>query len=200
MNATSALTLALACALTGACSSSSQDSQDTSDASRNDGPSRDAGTHDSDLLDATLDTGDGYDGPPPPVFTLDAGVTWTDLYRDYFGNDTQLNTAGCSSSSICHGTVNQAAAASSQYFCPKTDKEACYKSITSQDAAGPVLIVADASFADDFLSTVLCASNDAGEYIGGQMPENQSGGCKYYFTPTDMERVRLWVQAGYPDN
>jgi hypothetical protein len=195
----SALALVLACASTGACSSSSHETSDA--ASRNDAPSRDGGTRDSDLLDATLDTADGNGGPPPPVFTLEAGVTWTDLYRDYFGNDTQLNTAGCSSGVQCHGTPTSGGAAQSNYVCPMADKEACYQSITSQLSTGPGLIQADASFANDYLSQVLCAVNDAGEYVSGEMPIiATTGECKYYFTPTDMERLRLWVQAGYPDN
>jgi len=198
MKATTALTLALACAFTGACSSSS--SPETSDdAGTHDSATHDAGAHDTGIADVS--TGDGYDGPPPPVFTLDAGITWTALYRDYFGNDTQPNTPGCSSGD-CHGKATDTGYLSSGYLCPPGDKEACYKSITSQADGGPELIMADASFDADPLSSVLCADNDAGTYIGnGQMPQDpMTGGCKYYFRPVDMERLRLWVQAGYPDN
>jgi len=190
------LILASSTVLLAACSSSS--TPETSDAATKKDASnpRDAGK--SDASDAgSADVSMGMDAPAQPVFTLDAGSTWTDLYRDYFGNDTQVHTAGCANGSFCHASTSDDGYAASGYLCPKGDKEACYKSLTMQEPDGPGLVMPDAGYASDLLGAVLCMVNDAGQPAGdGVMPYN----CVYNFTPVDAERLKAWVQAGYPDN
>ena len=146
---------------------------------------------------APIDASMGIDVAPQPVFTIDAGSTWSDLYRDYFGNDTQVHTAGCANGSFCHGATTDDGTEASGYLCPKGDKEGCYKSFTTQAANGPGLVTPDAGFATDLLGSVLCQVNDAGQPVGdGVMPYD----CVYNFTPVDVARIEAWLQAGYPDN
>jgi hypothetical protein len=199
-------TLAVASFLLGACSSSSP--HETPDAGHKNDAAHDAGTHHeashtvdasdaSTATDATdaSDATDAHDAAPVPVFTLDAGCTWTDLYRDYFGNPA---TASCAGNGGCHGSPSQPGYANSMgYLCPADASTVCWASMTSADASGPDLITPDASFANDYLSMVLCQVNDAGMPVGdGVMPEY----CTYNFTPVDMQRIHCWVEAGAPNN
>jgi hypothetical protein len=200
MKSTSALTLAVLSVLPGACSSSSphdtSDAGPQADATALDAASSDAGD-DAEADDAS-DASEGIDAPPTPVFSLDAGSTWTALYRDYFGNNTQSNAAGCANQSYCHGSTSGDGYQASQFLCPKGDKAGCYASITSPSVTtGPGLITADASASDDYLTQVLCRVDDAGNATGdGVMPQD----CVYSFTPTDIQRITTWIKAGYPDN
>ncbi len=124
-------------------------------------------------------------------------MTWTDLYRDYFGNNGAVHTAGCANGCFCHGSTDGTGYSASGFLCPSGDKEGCYKSFVSQGPNGTDFVVPDAGFAADYIGSVLCLVTDAGQPTGaGTMPFN----CAYNFTPTDVERITTWLQAGYPDN
>jgi hypothetical protein len=178
----STLALSLALAVLGGCSSSS--SLETADASSKDDGNA-SGKHDGATRDAgPPDTGAGCTSS----FSADAGVTWTDLYRDYFGPSGK---ASCAGDGNCHGATTQAGYASSGFLCPSGDKSGCYTGLTLQGDAGPDLIEPDASFSDDNLSLVLCQCNG-----GGTMPF----GCSYIFTAVDVTRIQDWIAAGAQDN
>jgi len=133
--------------------------------------------------------GDGGDAAPVPVFTLDAGATWSALYRDYFG---PTGVASCAGDGNCHGGTSQRGYQVSQYLCPPSGgKAGCFAGITSQGDGGANLILPDASFSDDLLSQILCQGQGV-----GMMPL----GCTYTFTPVDMTRIGDWVAAGAQDN
>jgi hypothetical protein len=194
MTSSSLLVSTALCALLAACSSSSSSTDETPDA----GHPNDASAHDARTKDVDVVHDAGVDVPPQPVFSADAGSTWTALYRDYFGNDTAVHTAGCSNGGYCHGSTAMSAQGfqGSQFLCPKGDKETCYKSFTAQDAGAAQLVTPDAGWENDILSTTLCEVDDAGDSIGGGMPYD----CVYNFTPTDIARIKAWIAAGYPDN
>jgi hypothetical protein len=132
--------------------------------------------------------GDARDAARPPVFTLDAGTTWSSLYRDYFGPAGVASCAGAAAGD-CHGSTTQLGYEGSDFLCPTGDASAaCYAGFKS---AGANLLDPDASFADDPVSDVLCQAGAV-----GTMPL----GCPYVFTPVDIERISDWVNAGAPDN
>jgi hypothetical protein len=167
------------------CGGSSHDKADAAD--------RDTGIHDggvSDARDASIDVVEDFDFPK---FTLDAGSTWTDLYRDYFGNPKSAACAG--SPGMCHGSTDSDGYASSGYLCPANNKDGCYKGITlSFDAGGFGLVDPGpgGTYANSGLSNELRLS-DGG---GGFMPEYPP----YAFTPVDIDRISAWIEAGAPNN
>jgi len=132
---------------------------------------------------------DAADAAPVPVFTLDAGTTWTALYRDYFG---PTGVASCAGDGACHGDTSQPGYLVSRYLCPTGNEPAkCYAGMTSTGDGGANLIVPDASFSDDLISQILCQDDGT-----GIMPLY----CSYYFTTVDMQRIADWVAAGAKDN
>jgi hypothetical protein len=131
---------------------------------------------------------DGYNAPGTPQFAVEAGTTWSSLYRDYFGPG---GTASCSGGSNCHGSEAGAGFMSSGFLCPHGDAAAaCWAGMTHDGDGGPN-IVGDVSFNDGGLGTILCQN-----YCLGQMPN----GCTYYFTPNDMARIAAWVSGGAKDD
>lgn len=175
-----------------ACSSSSAKGMSDA-ATRTDGTPNDVTTPGDDA-GAPKDASTGMDAPAQPTFTLEAGSTWTALYRDYFGNNTQVHTAGCANGGFCHASTSDDGYARSGYLCPDGDKESCYKSFTM---SGVGFVMPDGGFTTDGLGMILCQVNDAGEPVGdGFMPYN----CVYNFTPVDVQRIEAWLAAGYPDN
>jgi len=190
MNASCALTIAVASVAIGGCSSSSHETRDA-------GPRTDA-TLDVMVVDTGVDSGsgdasDGYVPPPVPIFTLDAGTTWTALYRDYFGN-VAPNMPGCAGEGDCHGSTSSPGYQNTGYLCPKNDKDDCYASLTSQADGGAGLLTPDASFSDDLLSQVLCQTSS--NFQGAEMPLY----CPYTFTAIDLERIGDWVANGAPND
>ena len=170
------------------------------DAKPGDGRARDARARDAALIDggsasedvkAPADATDASDATRMvPTFTLDAGSTWTALYRDYFGNPA---TASCAGDGNCHGSATQTGAMNSNYVCPPGDPQACWAGITSYGDGGADLVQPDASFTGDLLEQVLCKVDDAGNPVGdGMMPLF----CSYNFTPVDMQRIQDWVARG----
>jgi hypothetical protein len=142
-----------------------------------------------------MDAGDYPDGDcattsctsaVPQIYTIEAGTTWSSLYRDYFGTSGVASCSGTGSD--CHGNTNGAGYASSGYLCPPHDAGACYEGFTTQSPTGPMLIAGDAGFAASGVSDVLCQCDGN----GGFMPY----GCCYYFQAADMQRIADWVNAG----
>ena len=169
--------LVLAALLFG-CSSSSSTDADAGDS--HDG-SKDAGA-DSFVAQAGFDSG--------PVFTIEAGTTWSSLYRDYFGPAGQ---ASCAGDGNCHGSVSEPGYARSHFLCP-TDGglTQCYAGMTSLGDGGANLVLPAGGFSADELNMILC--QDDGNV--GVMPLE----CSYIFTPIDIERIADWVNAGAQDN
>jgi hypothetical protein len=179
-------TLALpACILPfAACSSSSAPTQDASvhfDVS----PSQETGTFDAGSYpDGECPTGTCFN-VPLTTFTLDAGATWSALYRDYFGTTGVASCAG--SGSECHGSPDSDAYVVSGYLCPPHDAGACYESFTSQSSTGSGFIVGDGGWGASPLPYILCQCNGM-----GYMPY----ACCYTFQAVDMQRIADWVNAG----
>jgi len=124
-----------------------------------------------------------------PVFSLDAGSTWTDLYRDYFGTS---GVASCAGDGFCHGSTTQHGYLVSGFLCPPGQQTDCYDGITSPADSGAGLITPGRSFRDDYISQVLRQEDDA----GGGMPKSPD----YTFTHVDIERISAWIEAGAPKN
>ncbi len=155
---------------------------------------RDAGVDAPHSKDAASDDArdgapdDARDAAPPPVFTLEAGTTWTSLYRDYFGPAGVATCVGAAAGD-CHASPSDLGYQMSYFLCPAGDAgAACYTSFTSPYAN---LLDPDASFVEDPVSDVLCQPGPI-----GTMPLN----CTYVFTSVDIERIADWVNAGAPDN
>ncbi len=134
-----------------------------------------------------------------PVFTLEAGITWQSLYRDYFGPTGVASCAGTGTwAGVCHGETTANGYLSSCtltgcFLCPDGNAStACWQSMTSVGDGGANLILPDGSFDADYLSQVLC-SLDAST---GSMPYNGN----YWFTGVDFERISDWVNAGAQNN
>jgi hypothetical protein len=109
---------------------------------------------------------------------LGTGITWTELYADYFGGHGR---AACSGNGGCHGSTTEPGYASSGYECPPdgdAGKETCYTSI---QAVAP-------SF-----STVLRTVINT----GGPMPLAPQ---VYTFSQNDLDRLNSWMEAGAPNN
>jgi hypothetical protein len=146
--------------------------------------------HEASVPDATADV---------PIFTIEAGITWHSLYRDYFGPTGVATCAGTGiSAGACHGEKTGNGYTSSCtltgcFLCPDGDAStACWQSITSVGDGGANVILPGQSFNTDYLSQVLC-SIDAST---GSMPYNGN----YCFTGTDFERIGDWVNAGAQNN
>jgi hypothetical protein len=158
-------------------------------------PRHDAGVNDAraDAFDARKDVFEYPDGQCAPSecdviepsFAIDAGSTWSALYRDYFGSSGVASCAG--STGNCHGQPDAAGVAMSQYLCPPHDAAACYAGFTLQGSSGPSLIDGDAGFDAGPLPDLLCTCGGIG---------NQPLGCCYVFQPVDMDRIANWVNAG----
>jgi len=134
--------------------------------------------------------------PPPPPFSLEAGVTWQALYRDYFG---PAGRASCQGDGHCHGGTSEIGFEGSGFLCPASDAgAACFMSITSTGDDSADLITPDASFTSDQISSVLCQDNAT----VGQMPTggDLGNGCAYSFTTVDIQRIADWIAAGAPEN
>jgi hypothetical protein len=147
-------------------------------------PPKDTGPH--------LPDGYAFDGP---VFTVEAGVTWSSLYRDYFG---PTGVASCEKEGFCHGTTSGVGYQTSSFLCPTGDGgvTTCWQTMTAAD--GGYLVTPDAgeSFADSNLGAILCYPANP----GGRMPTNGDETCAYYFTASDIQRISDWIATGALDN
>jgi hypothetical protein len=135
------------------------------------------------------DATDASDAADARVFSLDAGSTWTDLFRDYFG---PAGVASCAGDGECHGSKTQMGYDTSHFLCPPGNRVGCWKGMTSWGDGGANLIEPDASFDADYLHQILCKADGT----GGAMPYM----CSYSFTAVDMARIGAWVGSGAPDN
>ena len=137
----------------------------------------------------TLDTAPP---PPPPLICFDedagaGGTRWTDLHRDLFGPTAFSRCAGRGE---CHGAPEQRGARSSGIVCG-ADASACRASFIASNWIEP------GSAEDSPILTALRRQNDAGDIeLGVGMPRIPS--CA--FSVASMERIRVWIENGAPDD
>jgi hypothetical protein len=144
--------------------------------------------------------------PPQPVSDaavdgeggLGGGITWTDLYRDFFGPSPAAK-ASCSFSSGCHGAADRPGAqASNGFVCPPpagpssaeiaTARTACYESLKTS----PANMLQGTSWKQTRLYGVLRKAS--GEpTIDVPMPLQPSSVA---FTDQELKRIEDWFAAG----
>ena len=122
------------------------------------------------LADICLTAGPGHDG-----------ITWTELYKDYFGG-----AASCSLEGTCHGDATGSGVKDSNFICPKNDKDACFKGL-GEGVFGSAPLVNTADPTKSGLYLVLRKSSG-----GGKMPKKPQ--CT--FGVADMKRITDWMTAG----
>ena len=139
--------------------------------------------------------------PPEPTPGADrgdngTGITWTDLYREYFGPGA---AASCAGTGACHGGEGQPGFKSSRYLC--SDKDQCWASMRDKDgdAAKHSGLVKESDLGMPESSQLLAIElrHDAVQADGttkrvGSMPKNP----QYTFTPVGLARIRDWAKAG----
>lgn len=125
-----------------------------------------------------------------------SGITWSDLYRDYFG---PTGAASCAGNGACHGAVGKPGYLASDYLC--SDKDQCWASLRDKD---PVPtnnsgLIKDSDLAAPDASQLLARElrHDEKQPDGstkrvGSMPKTP----QYKFTETGYGRIRDWMKAG----
>jgi hypothetical protein len=114
-----------------------------------------------------------------------AGVTWTDLYRDYFGPGA---AASCAGNGTCHGDPAHAGARNSAFLCP-ADIKACYDGLTAP--ASPLVTPGDPDQERDPTTSGLYLTLRK-NCLGGAMPKSST----FTFGAADLARIEAWIAAG----
>jgi hypothetical protein len=124
------------------------------------------------------------DTGPAPTPDAGGGITWTDLYRDFFGNAAP--GPGCKGTGgQCHGGVDQGGGG--VWVCGDT-QESCWKGLTTATTA-----LIDTKNPDNsvLLSVALRQRG------GGNMPLAPT---TYVFSDASIQRIRDWMAAGAQNN
>lgn len=136
--------------------------------------------------------------PPSPAVVLDsstdanvdvdAGTTWVDLHRDFFG---PTGRASCAGDGACHGAANQPGAKATGYVCAG-GRDECYAGIVNERTK--LVIPGDTTTPANksFLHLVLRKSDGT-----GLMPKRPP---EFVFTVGDMARIDAWIQRGAPND
>ena len=155
-----------------------------------------------------------FDAAPPefPVgaggadsgYVVGTGITFSDLYKDYFGRVGEPITTGagtfypgpgCAGDGRCHGDDKQAGALGSGGFvCSPTDKTACYMSLLGPAALLSIPADKAAPRKSYLISELRHVDNGA---TIGRMPKRPA---TFVFTETDIKRISDWIAAGAPNN
>ena len=133
---------------------------------------------------------DRFDAGPAPTPDAGAiaddgggGITWTDLYRDFFGKAAP--GPGCKGTGVCHGAADQGGGG--VWVCGDT-QESCWKGMTT--ASPPIIDTTDPN------SSVLLAVALRSKQ-GGNMPQAPAS---YVFTDAAIKRIQDWMAAGAQNN
>jgi hypothetical protein len=136
-----------------------------------------------------------FDAAVPPVPVVDSGpgnpdggpadITWTGLYRDFFG--AAPPGPGCSGSAgSCHGATGDPGAGASNFVCGKS-KDDCFTGITNK-AAG---LVDPSNAPGSGLITVIRHQQNGVQV--GSMPQSPT---TYVFSADAVKRIEDWMTAG----
>ncbi len=137
--------------------------------------------------------------PPPPSpaaldastnsnADVDAGTTWADLHRDFFG---ATGRASCAGDGACHGAANQPGAKATGYVCAG-GRDECYAGIVNERTKLVVPGDTTTPANKSFLHLVLRKSDGT-----GLMPKRPP---EFFFTVGDMARIDAWIQRGAPND
>lgn len=107
------------------------------------------------------------------------GVTFTDLYRDFFG---PTGKATCAGDGSCHGGEAEPGALASGFIC-NADKARCQATMAQELVGTSGLANPKASF----LYAILRKSS------GGRMPKRPES---YVFSDASLERIQTWIANG----
>ncbi len=139
---------------------------------------------------------DRFDAGPAPIPQVstasgcgaaggpDGGITWTDLYRDFFGN-LSAGGPGCKGTGSCHASADQGGGGT--WVCGAT-QQSCWEGMTG--ASPPIIDKADP--ASSVLISVALRSKQ-----GGNMPLSPAS-C--VFTADSLKRIQDWMAAGAQNN
>lgn len=142
-------------------------------------------------------TGGGYRYDAQPIQYPDASedcgteITWTSLYRDYFGNQNPMSKGKCSGGmgdeNNCHLKSDAAGAlASNGYVCGMTQTD-CYN--TFKMVLVPPMNVGGTDYAHYFQAVL----RQGGNLGVTPMPLRPASAV---FTPCDMARIKKWADNG----
>jgi hypothetical protein len=129
---------------------------------------------------------DLFDASPalaPPATNEGTGITWTDLYRDFFGKAAP--GPGCKGNGNCHGASDQGGGG--VWVCGDT-QDSCWKGLTT---ASPPLIDTKDPPSSVLMSVALRTKQ------GGNMPIAPAG---YVFSDAAIKRIQDWMAAGAQNN
>jgi hypothetical protein len=134
--------------------------------------------------DDTFDAGPAAT-PDAGLAPADAGggITWTDLYRDFFGKAAP--GPSCKGTGVCHGATDQGGGG--VWVCGDT-QESCWQGLTT---ATPALV--DPKDPDNSILISIALRNKG----GGNMPQAPAS---YVFSDASMQRIRDWMAAGAQNN
>ena len=125
------------------------------------------------------------DAGPVAIADAGAGITWTDLYRDFFGNLPNPPGPGCAGTGVCHGAADQGGG--SVWVCGTT-KDSCWKGLTT--ASTPLV---DPKDPDNSILLSIALRQKS----GGNMPQSPAS---YVFSDASIKRIRDWMAAGAQNN
>lgn len=116
-----------------------------------------------------------------------SGVTFADLYRDFFGPTGQ---ASCAGDGLCHGGPDKAGALGSSGYVCGSDKDACYAAMT-----GTPGLVTSQDTTDPTKSTLYLVARHRRPdgTLAGSMPKRP---VRYVFSTASMERIATWIKNG----
>ncbi len=125
-----------------------------------------------------------------PLADAGAPPTWSGLYADYFG---PTGRATCTfSPNGCHAAPGDPGASATGYVCA-AGKDGCYLGITSANAksesGNPLVVPGDADAS--FLPQIIRKPDDGSGQLRMPLLPNT-----VHFCPSDVDRVRTWIQNG----
>ncbi len=120
-------------------------------------------------------------GATPTTEDAGSGITWTDLYRDFFGRPAP--GPGCKGTGACHGSAGVGGGGT--WVCGDT-KESCWQGITAVSAG-----LLDTKAPENSALLLTIRTKD-----GGSMPKNP----RYVFSDESVKRIRDWMAAGAQNN
>jgi hypothetical protein len=148
---------------------------------------------------------DGYDASFPaaldvpvtePTYLDAPKLSWTGIYRDFFGRRALSSCAGRTS---CHADATGLGAKGSNFVC--ADKDSCWDTMRHRIDDDPkvsrVPMIADSDVAAPenayLFRVVRLLTKDGIKHPNLKMPKVPSD---FYFTPDDIDRMQTWIRNG----
>jgi len=153
---------------------------------------------------------DGYDASfraaldvpiTEPTYADAPKMSWTGIYRDYFGRRAQLSS--CAGRTSCHADATGLGAQGSHFVC--ADKDSCWNTMRHAIDDGAKVselpLIADADVAapeNAYLFRVLrvLAKDGTRPLDPADKKKMPLVPSSFYFTPDDFTRMQTWIRNG----